>query len=77
MKVKYFIIALLLLTACKPEEEHCWQCDFTYSGGKPERTGDTVLCNYTQTDIELREDIEFSASGTGYDKWKLTNCQQQ
>lgn len=64
-------------TACKKEAEHCWQCQYTYTGKLPDRTGDTVLCNFTQTDIKLRQDKEFDATAAGYIKWKLTNCQQQ
>lgn len=64
-------------TACKKEEQHCWQCQYTYTGSLPDRTGDTVLCRFTQTDIELREDKEFGTSVAGYSKWKITNCQQQ
>ncbi|MCB0697018.1 MAG: hypothetical protein KDC07_06620 [Chitinophagaceae bacterium] len=67
----------ILTISCKKEEEHCWSCTYTFSGQKPDRTGDTVLCHLTKTDIELRDNIKLDATAAGYDTWILTNCQQQ
>lgn len=79
MKIILSLVLLLCIatTACKKEAEHCWQCQYIYSGNLPDRTGDTILCNFTKSDINLRQDKEFDASATGYTRWKLTNCQQQ
>lgn len=71
------ILTCLIATSCKKEEQHCWQCSYTYTGSLPDSTGDTVLCHFTQTDIKLRQDKEFGTSVAGYTKWGITNCQQQ
>lgn len=71
------ILPVLLFAACKEETEECWKCTYKFTGKQPDRTGDTILCNYTRTDIELREDIEFDATTAGYEKWVISNCEQQ
>ncbi|MBZ0099497.1 MAG: hypothetical protein K8F30_10450 [Taibaiella sp.] len=73
-----FIILGLSITACKQEKQHCWTCNYTYIGnGKPDKTGDTVLCNFTQTDIDLREGKTFESADTAYILWMIDNCRQQ
>lgn len=72
------IILLMLATAgCKEEAKHCWDCNYTYSGLQPDKTGDTVLCNFTKTDIEIRSGKKFDATAMGYQTWEVGNCKQQ
>ena len=72
------IILVLSATGCKKEKQHCWNCHYTYTGGgQPEKTGDTVLCNFTKTDIELREGKTFESTNPPYTLWMMDNCQQQ
>lgn len=68
----------LVTTGCKKEKEHCWTCNYTYTGsGIPDKTGDTVLCNFTESDIKLRQDKKFDAGTSGYETWMMANCKQQ
>ena len=72
------IIPGLMIAGCKKEKEHCWTCKYTYKGSsKPDKTGDTVMCNFTQTDIDLREGESFESADTAYKLWTMDNCQQQ
>lgn len=72
------LFALLLANCGNKETRRCWNCDYTYgSATLPDSTGDTILCNFTQTDINLRSDIKFDAPGTDYDNWSITNCSKQ
>jgi len=71
------IILSIIVAGCKEEAQHCWKCNYTFSGTQPDKMGDTVLCNFTKTDIELRQGKTFGTTITGYDTWTLTNCKQQ
>lgn len=71
------ILLSIAFASCKHEAEHCWDCSITYSGNMADSTADSTLCNLTQSDIELRQDIKFDASGTGYKSWLLSNCERQ
>ncbi|HEY9176634.1 MAG TPA: hypothetical protein VIN07_03040 [Flavipsychrobacter sp.] len=72
------IILSIAATACKKEKQHCWTCNYTYIGsGQQNKTGDTVLCNFTKTDIELREGKTFESKDPAYMLWTIDNCQQQ
>lgn len=75
-KLLLILATAILLASCKEEPPHCWQCNYRLVG-PPDKHGDTILCNLTKTDIELREGILFSTSIDGYDEWEISNCQQQ
>ncbi len=71
-----FVLLPVALVSCK-EDRFCWSCDYTYTGSQASLSGDTVLCNFTETDIELRQDISFVANDTLYDTWMITDCRKQ
>lgn len=67
-----------MIAGCNKEKEHCWTCKYTYKGSsKPDKTGDTVICNFTKSDIELREGLTFESNDPEYNLWRIDNCQQQ
>ncbi len=70
------LITTFLFIACKDRERRrCWNCDITYySTSVADTTYDTVMCNFTQTDIEIRTGIKFEAFEADYDTWEIANC---
>jgi hypothetical protein len=81
MKKALIAAALLpiLFIACKPSKQYCWQCDYAYHADTlADLTGDTVLCDFTETDIELRQDIKLSAKDKKpYTSWTLSDCKKK
>lgn len=78
--MKYILAALLCvltLYSCKEAPRSCWRCDYLYQGGKPDKAGDTLLCNYTKDDIEIRQGLTFDGAGEGYETFSISNCNQQ
>ncbi|MCB0699125.1 MAG: hypothetical protein H6551_13450 [Chitinophagales bacterium] len=76
-KILPAIVLLALIGACKKETKKCWTCKYTYTGTTAERKGDTTLCDFTKTDIELRSDIKFVIVDSVYDSWMMTSCTEQ
>ena len=79
--VAALLLMSLLFVNCKREIKRCWQCSVIYHGdGLPDITSDTVVCDLTQTDIDLRQNkgIRFLVRNKEpYTSWEMNNCKKR